>query len=114
MTEERTIGPKVPIVNSPRMTSSANIAPAIGALKVAAIPAAAPHPTRFRIRFPETLKIWPRVEPMADPIWTMGPSLPTDPPVPMEIAEARDLTITTLFRISPLRMATASITSGTP
>ena len=54
------------------------------------------------------------LEPRAEPIWTMGPSRPTEPPVPMEIAEARALTATTRRRITPPRRATAAITSGTP
>ena len=41
------------------------------------------------------------VEPNAAPIWTIGPSRPTEPPVPMQIAEASDLTAATTGRITP-------------
>jgi len=99
---------------SPRMISRANMEPAMGALKVAAMPAAAPQPTRVRILSAETLRICPMVDPMADPICTMGPSLPTEPPVPMQMAEAKDFITTSRFLMSPLLRATASITSGTP
>ncbi len=44
----------------------------------------------------------------------MGPSRPTEPPVPMDRAEARLFTTTRRGRITPERTATASITSGTP
>ena len=43
-------------------------APAMGALKVAAIPAAAPHPTKVRIIFEGSFKNWLMAEPMAEPI----------------------------------------------
>lgn len=56
----------------------------------------------------------PSVEPSAEPICTIGPSRPTDPPDPMVSAEASDLTTATLALIRPPRWATASITSGTP
>ncbi len=51
---------------------------------------------------------------MEDPIWTIGPSRPTEPPVPIVRAEATDLTTITRARIRPPFSATASITSGTP
>ena len=89
-------------------------APAMGALKVAAIPAAAPHPTRVLLFKVGALRTWAMVDPMEDPIWTMGPSLPTEPPEPMVIAEARIFMRATLGRIRPPRIATASMTSGTP
>ncbi len=54
------------------------------------------------------------LEPSAEPIWTIGPSRPTEPPEPMQIAEASALTAATLGRIRPPFSATASITSGTP
>ena len=50
VTELITTGAKLPVVNSPSMISLAKKAPAIGALKVAATPAAAPQPTQMRIR----------------------------------------------------------------
>ncbi len=51
---------------------------------------------------------------MVLPICTIGPSRPTEPPEPMEIAEARDLMTATLGRMRPPRRATACMTSGTP
>ena len=86
----------------------------MGALKVAEIPPAAPHATRMRSRVSGTLASWPRLEPSAEPIWTIGPSRPTEPPEPMQRAEASALTTLTWGRIRPPRSATASITSGTP
>ena len=77
---------------SPTTISAAKSAPAIGALKVAAMPAAAPQPTMVRIWLAETLSICPMVEPSAEPIWTIGPSRPTEPPLPIEMAEASALT----------------------
>jgi len=38
---------------------------------------------------------------MAEPIWTIGPSRPTDPPEPMQTAEARALTRATRGRMRP-------------
>jgi len=40
------MGPMAAAEKSPRITSEAKMAPAIGALKVAAIPAAAPQPRK--------------------------------------------------------------------
>ena len=45
--------------------------------------------------------IWPSVEPSAEPIWMIGPSRPTEAPVPMASAEASDFTIATCGRILP-------------
>ena len=49
-----------------------------------------------------------------EPICTIGPSRPTDPPTPMQIAEASALTTLTCGRIRPPFSATAIMTSGTP
>ena len=68
-TAEITIGVNAVTAKSPRISSPANSAPAIGALKVAEIPAAAPHPTRVRICVVLSFSSWPSVEPKADPIW---------------------------------------------
>jgi hypothetical protein len=76
--------------------STANKAPAIGALKAAAIPAAAPHPTSVFNLFGETLRNCPTTEPRLEPICIIGHSLPTDPPVPIVIAEASALIMATL------------------
>jgi hypothetical protein len=113
-TEEITMGLKERSRKSPRITSRAKMAPAMGALKVAEMPAAAPQPTRIFMCWAEMRKSWPRLEPRVEPIWTMGPSLPTEPPEPMQMAEARILTRATRGRIRPPWVATAAITSGTP
>jgi hypothetical protein len=57
---------------------------------------------------------WPRPEANAEPICTIGPSRPTEPPVAMHSAEASALTTETCGRIRPPFSATAIITSGTP
>ena len=53
-------------------------------------------------------------DPMADPIWIIGPSRPAVPPKPMVVAEAAILTSTTRGRIRPPAVARAVMTSGTP
>ena len=53
-------------------------------------------------------------EPSAEPICTIGPSRPTEPPEPMHTADASDFTIGTCGRIRPPSRLTAYITSGTP
>jgi hypothetical protein len=68
----------------------------------------------IRSRFSGILTHWPTVEARAEPICTIGPSRPTEPPEPMHSAEARDLTTATCQRIRPPLSATATITSGTP
>ncbi len=68
----------------------------------------------MRRRDSDILTSCPSDEAKADPIWTIGPSRPTDPPVPMHSAEARAFTMLTWGRIRPPFSATASMTSGTP
>ena len=98
----------------PRMISEAKKTPPIGALKVAAIPPAAPQATRVFRWLSWTPRKRPKVEPQAEPIWTMGPSRPTEPPDPIESAEARAFTITTRGLRIPLFSVIANMTSGTP
>jgi hypothetical protein len=112
--DARTTTPNDSDSKSRRISSSAKKTPAMGALKVAEMPPAAPQATRMRSRDSGTRVNWPRVEPSAEPIWTIGPSRPTEPPAPMQSAEASDFTTATCGRILPPRSATASITSGTP
>ncbi len=95
-------------------SSRAKNTPAIGALNVAAMPEAAPHATSVRTLVSDRWAIWATLEPSAEPIWTIGPSRPTEPPEPIVIAEARDLITATLPAIFPPRWEIASITSGTP
>src|SRR6266850_5855936 len=83
------------------ISSIANTMPPIGVLNVAAMPLPAPAAmsmARCRAGMEMT---WPTDEPKAAPIWMIGPSRPTDPPLPMETAEATDLTAATMGRILP-------------
>jgi hypothetical protein len=74
---------------SPRISSSAKNTPAIGALKVAEIPPAAPQATSSRSRDSGTRTSCPRVLPSAEPICTIGPSRPTEPPAPIHSADTQ-------------------------
>ena len=100
--------------SSRKMISTPKNTPVIGALNVAAMPPPAPQATRIRIRFSGMRTHWPSPEASAEPICTIGPSRPTDPPAPMHSAEASALTTLTCGRIRPPFSATAIITSGTP
>ena len=68
----------------------------------------------IRSRLSGILTHWPTLEAKAEPICTIGPSRPTEPPDPMVSAEASALTTLTCQRIRPPLSATAIITSGTP
>ena len=72
-------------VRSSISTSIVNSIPAIGALNIPAIPAAAPHPTSIISNRGDNRNALPRFEPIAAPVNTIGPSAPTDPPNPMVI-----------------------------
>ena len=109
-----TIGLNCATAKSPTITSAAKIAPAIGALKVAARPAAAPQPTSVRSWRPGTRSACPIAEPSTAPICTIGPSCPAEPPEPSVTADAVIFTAAVRRRITPPRSATASITSGIP
>jgi hypothetical protein len=113
-TDEITIGLNWATAKSPMMISTANRAPAIGALMVAAIPAPAPQPTMVRSCRGVTRSVRPSHDAIDAPIWTIGPSRPTDPPDPIEMAEASVFRPSTRRRIRPPCSATASIASGTP
>ena len=76
------------IVISMSSTSSVKTSPAIGALKMPAIAPAAPQPTSVISVLRSMWNSFPRFEPMADPVSTIGASAPTEPPKPMVIAEA--------------------------
>ena len=86
----------------------------MGALNVAEMPAAAPHATSVRTIGAGARAICPSADPIAEPIWTIGPSRPQLPPKPIDVADASALTAITRGRMMPPRNATASITSGTP
>ncbi|MBA7494672.1 hypothetical protein ES702_05249 [subsurface metagenome] len=66
ITEETMIGLKEKTPNSPRRISTAKRAPAIGALKVAPIPAAAPAATRVRIPLSLIRNNWPIEDAMVE------------------------------------------------
>jgi hypothetical protein len=54
-----------------------------------------------RRRDPRTATRGDERDPNAAPIWMIGPSRPTDPPLPIEIADATDFTAATIGRIAP-------------
>ncbi len=83
------------------ISSSANITPPSGVLKVAAMPAPAPAATRVMVCQVGNWKMRPSVEPMPLPTWMIGPSRPTDAPEPIESAEASDFTKITAMRMRP-------------
>ena len=114
VTDDRTTMPNDCAAKSRRISSMAKNTPASGALNVAAMPPAAPQATSTRIRPSGTLSAEPSVEPRAEPICTIGPSRPTEPPPPMHSAEASDLTTATWGLMRPPCRATANMTSGTP
>ena len=114
VTAERTTKPKVSAVNSTRMTSRAKTAPAKGARKVAARPAADPQEARRTTRETGIRIHEAMVEPSDAPTWTMGPSRPAEPPEPIVRAEARIFTTATRPGMHPPLRRTASMTSGIP
>ena len=59
----------------------------MGALKMPAMAAAAPHPKSNMSCLLSKWKRWPRFEPIADPVNTIGASAPTEPPKPMVMAD---------------------------
>ena len=69
-------------------TSTVKATPAIGALKMPPIAPAAPQPTSNISVFWSRWKARPKLEPMAEPVSTMGASAPTEPPKPMVMALA--------------------------
>ena len=71
------------VVRSIMSTSNVKSIPAIGALNMPAIPAAAPHPTIIMSTLGDMRNSDPMVEPIAAPVNTIGPSAPTEPPNPM-------------------------------
>ena len=71
------------MVRSIISTSSVKTSPAMGALKMPATAPAAPQPTSSISVWCSILKRLPRLEPIADPVSTIGASAPTEPPKPM-------------------------------
>jgi hypothetical protein len=83
MTDEITIGVSVRTEKSLSNTSMANSTPAIGAPKIALIPAAAPQPSRIGMLRRENPRALPHKAPIEAPITAIGASGPADPPLPM-------------------------------
>ena len=73
-------------------SSRTNISPANGALNAAASPAPAPAETRVSLSCIERRGERPIKLPMAPPICTDGPSLPSVNPVPIATAPAKNFT----------------------
>ena len=82
------IGISEAIVRSIISTSSVNTSPAIGALKMPAMAAAAPQPMSSISVLESSLNTRPRLLPIAEPVSTIGASAPTEPPNPIVMAEA--------------------------
>ena len=98
----------------PRSTSRLKKTPPMGALKTAAIPPAAPHATKSRMRDAGTLRNCPTTDPIAAPIWAIGASRPTEPPEPIVTAAVKVRSPTVRGRRIPPCSAIASIALGTP
>ncbi len=96
-----TTGRKVRAESSGSISSMANITPPSGVLNVAAMPAPAPAATSVTVCQVGSRPSWPSVEPMPLPIWMIGPSRPTEAPLPIDRAEASDLITTTTARMRP-------------
>ena len=114
VTADRLVAASASSENSFKTISKPKNNPVSGALNVAEIPPAAPQATITRSRPSLMRTSCPSVEARAEPICTIGPSRPTDPPPPMHSADANALTPVTAGRMRPPFSATASITSGTP
>ncbi len=97
-----TTGRNVRFDTSGSSSSTANSTPPSGVLKVAAIPA--PAPAAIMVIFCQRARCRLRasVEPKEAPIWMIGPSRPTEAPVPIDSAEASDLITATMPRTLPL------------
>ena len=90
------------------------ITPPIGELKIALMPAAVPQPMSTGTWARAMANARPKPEEMAAPIWTIGPSAPADPPVPMVTALVRIFSSAATGRSQPLERVTVSMTSTTP
>ena len=88
VTDDTSNGSSEPMLRSNISTSSTNTRPAIGALNMPAIAPAEPQPTSSMSVRCSILNIRPILEPMAEPVSTIGLSAPTDPPIPIVMALA--------------------------
>ena len=83
VTDEMSSGSTLAVVRSSISTSMVKTSPAMGALKMPAMAPDAPHPmSTIKVRW-SMWKMRPRLEPMAEPVRTMGASAPSEPPMPM-------------------------------
>lgn len=80
VTDDTTTMPKASAVHPRRMISIAKNTPARGALNVAAMPPAAPQATSSFTLRSSRWNSCAREDPSAEPICTIGPSRPTEPP----------------------------------
>jgi hypothetical protein len=104
VTLEMSNGSRDDIVRSSISTSRVNTNPAMGALKIPDTAPAAPQPMSSIITFWSILKKLARLEPIAEPVNTIGDSAPTEPPKPMVIPLAMsDDHILCLFILPCLR-----------
>jgi hypothetical protein len=101
ITLANTMGLNVLKEKSRRKISRAKSTPAMGALKIAAIPPATPQATSVFMWWRLTPIACPKLLPMAAPIWTIGPSVPADPPEPMVSALDTALANATRGRMTP-------------
>ena len=98
----------------PTTSSMVNVTAAMGALKAAAMPAAAPTGMSRRRAFGETPVMRPRRLAMPAQICTVGPSRPSDEPEPSWRAPTKNLPSESRMRRRPPRTAKAILTCGMP
>jgi len=86
----------------------------MGELKIALMPAAVPQPMSSGMCWRVTRKSCPTPLATPAPIWTIGPSAPADPPVPMVMPAVMIFSTADNGRMNPLERKTLSITSTMP
>jgi len=107
------IGPKAWTAKCRSTTSSAKIAPAIGALKLAETAPATAQPRRSRPVMPPALIRAETQVAITAARCTTGPSRPDEPPEPRVISEAAAEASPARISTRPPRSAAPSITSAT-
>ena len=85
VTLEMSNGMSDDMVRSMSSTSMVNTSPAIGALNIPATAPAAPQPTSSIMVRASTRNNLPKLDPIAEPVSTIGASAPTEPPKPIVI-----------------------------
>src|SRR5258708_322461 len=91
-TDEKTSGANRFMEKLPSTIKDANTAPEMGALYAAEMPEAAPQATSRRNRYGCQCEICPHFDAKVAARFTMAPSLPSDPPLPMLSREETALT----------------------